>query len=120
MEQAQHLSDEAILEDLGQRVARHRLNRNLTQEQVAREAGVARRSLSKIENGHVVDTRVLVRVLRALGLLEGLAALVPEPEVSPVALREARGRERARASGVREGRAKTGERGKWTWPDDTK
>lgn len=113
-----NLSDNAILAALGERVARHRLNRNLTQEEVAFEAGVSRRSLYKIENGLSVDTRILIRVLRALDLLADLALLAPEPEPSPLALLEARGKERARASGSRKAAPRATKPGSWQWPDD--
>src|SRR5690625_1838547 len=96
------LSDTAIPERLGQRLAHYRLNRNLTQEQIALEAGVSRRSVSKLENGHVVDTRILIRILRALGLISQLDTLAPEQEASPITLLEARSKERLRASGSRE------------------
>lgn len=112
------MSDAAVLGELGQRLARRRLDRNVTQEEVAVEAGVSRRSVSKIENGHVVDTRVLVRVLRALDLLGALETLAPKPEASPVALLEARGKQRERASGRRAAPSPAAEG--WTWPDDNR
>ena len=119
------MSDDALLGELAAGLSRHRLNRNETQASVAREAGVARRTVSKIENGHVVDTRSLVRVLRALELLDGLEALVPRPLVSPVALAESQGRVRRRASGrpeSRPGQAESSEAsdiaGEWSWPDE--
>lgn len=114
------LGDDAVLSTLGERIARHRLQRNQTQNDVAFEAGVSRRSIYKIENGQVVDTRVLIRVLRALDLLSRLDALIPEPEPSPVALLEARGKDRVRASGRRRKRPadKASDTGTWTWPDD--
>lgn len=114
------MSDDAILKELGERLVRHRLNRNQTQAAVAREAGVARRTVSKVENGHVVDTRNLVRIMRALDLLDGLDALIAQPRISPVALAEARGRVRERASGRRAPAAREDEADKepWTWPDE--
>ncbi|RFA25799.1 hypothetical protein CAI21_18250 [Alkalilimnicola ehrlichii] len=113
------MSDEAVLQLLGERLARYRLNRNQTQANLAHEAGLARRTVSKVENGHVIDSRCLVRLLRALGLLDRLDLLVPESPVSPLALVEARGRVRERARGYdREGDAGEGNKGAWTWPDE--
>lgn len=113
------MDDNAVLAELGRRLARHRLNLNQTQAAIAREAGVAQRTLSKVENGHVVDSQSLVRILRALDLLDGLAALVPQPQVSPVALAQARGRVRERASGYRGDRTQDQpDAGEWTWPDE--
>lgn len=114
------VSDDVVLATLGERIARYRLQRNQTQSEVAFEAGVSRRSIYKLENGQVVDTRVLIRVLRALGLLSRLDALIPEPEPSPVALLEARGKDRVRASGRRGKRPipEAPASGNWTWPDD--
>ncbi|HET7569160.1 MAG TPA: helix-turn-helix transcriptional regulator [Gammaproteobacteria bacterium] len=111
-------SDERVLKSLGERLARHRLNRNQTQAQVAREAGVARRTIYKAENGLVIDTQSLVRILRALDLLERLEALVPEARVSPMALAEARGHVRERASGYRKARDNDEPAAEWTWPDE--
>lgn len=114
------MSDEAVLEEIGRRLARCRLNRNQTQAAVAREAGVARRTVSKAENGHVIDTHSLVRILRALDLLDQLDRFVPPPRVSPVALAETRGRVRARASGRRGKKRPADEpsgKSEWKWPD---
>lgn len=114
------MDDTAVLEELGRRLARHRLNLNQTQASVAREAGVAQRTLSKVENGHVVDSQSLVRILRALDLLDGLGVLVPQPQVSPVALARTRGRVRERASGYRgqSQRQENPDAGEWIWPDE--
>lgn len=108
-------SDDAALKTLGERLARHRLNRNQTQAAVAREAGVSRRTVSKVENGHVIDTRGLVRILRALGLLGSLDELLPSPGPSPVALSERQGRIRERARGRRS--PDEPDSAEWTWPD---
>jgi len=108
------MSDDAILAELGQRVARLRLNRNLKQDELALEAGISRKTLSRLENGHPVDTANLIRVLRALGQLAHLDTLLPPAEISPVDLARLQGRQRQRASGVREDSGSTGD---WEWPE---
>ena len=86
------------MQALGRRLARHRLNRNLTQAAVAAEAGVSTLTVQRIEQGHSSQAANLIRILRALGLLENLDALVPEPAISPVQQARMRGRIRQRAS----------------------
>jgi hypothetical protein len=55
----------------------------------------------KIEAGESVTLVSFVRVLRALGLLDALDRLVPEPTPSPIELLKLHGRRRQRASGTR-------------------
>jgi len=95
-------SDEAVLAALGERLARRRLRRDLTQQQLADEAGVSRRTVVRLEAGESTQLTNLVRVLRVLGLIEDLAALAPEPGPSPLEQLRNRGRERKRASGKEE------------------
>ena len=77
------LSDDVLLAELGQRLAQLRLNHNWQQHELATEAGVSLRTLSRIEAGEPSQTINLLRVLRALGLVENLEALVPPPAASP-------------------------------------
>ena len=107
--------DAAALVELGQRLTRARLDRNLTQADLAREAGVAKRTVERLEAGESTQLGNLLRVLRALDLLGRLDALVPESAPSPVEqLRLAgRARERARRAPPRTG-AKP-----WTWGDES-
>src|SRR5437762_2530449 len=95
------LTDDAVLAELGNRLARTRLERNLTQHQLADEAGVGRRAIQRIEAGQSVHATNLIRVLRALDLLDALERLVPEPVASPVERLKLRGKERQRATGSR-------------------
>lgn len=113
------MSDDVILKLLGERLSRHRLNQNVTQAVVAHEAGVSRDTLSRAENGRVIDTRSLVRILRTLGLLEGLDALIPGPRVSPVSLAKARGRVRERARQAKSPKSSEQDTREeaWTWHD---
>lgn len=92
------LTDAAVLAELGERLSRVRLQRNLAQAQVAREAGVSKRTLVRLEKGESSQLQTLVRVLRALGLLHNLDALVPPALPSPMEQLRMQGRERRRAS----------------------
>jgi transcriptional regulator with XRE-family HTH domain len=93
------LSDTAVLEALGSRLAAVRLKRNLTQTALGREAGVSRATVERLERGAGAELKLLVRVLRALQLLEGFLAGIPADEPSPMALLRARGKKRQRARG---------------------
>jgi len=93
------LGDRAVLEALGSRLAAVRLKRNLTQAALGREAGVSRATIERLERGAGADLKLLVRVLRALQLLEGFLAGIPADEPSPMALLRARGKKRQRARG---------------------
>lgn len=108
----QTLSDRIVLEELGRRLAQHRLNLNLTQQALAREAGISLRTLNRIECGEPSQTSNVVRVLRALGLLGNIEALVPQAPVSPVQQLKLKGRARKRASSTRRAQ---GVEEPWSW-----
>ena len=95
------MSERAVLEELGRRLQAQRLNANLSQAEVARDAGVSRRGLQNLESGRVCTLSLLIRVMRALGKLQQLEALLPETGPSPLQLAKLKGRERQRASGNR-------------------
>lgn len=108
------LTDEVILRELGERLARVRLERNLTQAGLAEQAGVSKRTVERMEAGGVTQLVNLVRVCRVLDLLEHFEALIPEPVASPVAQLKLRSKERKRASSAK---ATTVRTGKWHWDD---
>jgi transcriptional regulator with XRE-family HTH domain len=115
----QYLTDEAVLAELGTRLERARLERNLTQLELAAEGGIQRKVVQRIEAGEPVKITSLIRVLRALGLLEALDRLVPEPTPSPIDLLKLQGRTRKRASGRRVRRKPPdGEAAPWHWGDE--
>ena len=92
-------TDEAILCELGGRLARIRLEKNLTQAQLAESAGVSKRTVERLERGDVAPQMSgFIRVCRALELVERFELLVPEPVVSPMALLKLGGKKRRRAS----------------------
>lgn len=89
-----------------------RLERNLTQVQLAEEAGVSKSTLQRIESGEVATQLAgLLRVCRALDLLGRFEMLLPEAVPGPMARLKRRGRERQRATRKS---AVTGPK-KWTW-----
>lgn len=109
-------TDAAVLAELGDRLSRRRLQRNLTQAQLAREAGVSKRTVIRLERGESSQVTNLIRVVRALGLLGNLDALVPPPPTSPLEQLRSRAKERRRASpGVKKSAPPT----KWTWGDES-
>jgi len=95
------LTDEAVLDELGQRLKQTRLQRNLTQRHLAEEAGVSLATVRSLEDGKPSQLVTLIRVLRVLGWLGGLGRAVPEPPPSPIEELRLRGRERRRASSPR-------------------
>jgi transcriptional regulator with XRE-family HTH domain len=110
-------SDTAVLGELGQRLARWRLERNLSQAAFAKEAGVGARTVQRLEAGESVQLTNLVRVLRALGLLDALDRLVPEPPPSPIDRLRTAGRERQRA-GRSAARSEPARPAPWAWGDE--
>ena len=95
------LSDKALLVRLGSRVQRERLNRNLTQVELAARAGIGARTVRYLESGRQTTVETLIRALRALNKLDALDAFLPEPGLSPLLLAKFKGRERKRAGGRR-------------------
>jgi len=110
------LSDEAVLAEIGARIARHRLAQQLTQTSLAEQAGISKRTLERIEAGASVQMSSMIRVLRAIGLLPKLNLMIPEPGTSPIDLLQRKGRQRQRAAAPRHGTASDTT---WTWDDDT-
>jgi transcriptional regulator with XRE-family HTH domain len=110
------LRDDSILAELGQRLTSHRLALELTQAQLAKQAGLSKRTVERIEAGYSAQLSSLIRLLRVLGLLPALESSIPAPPTSPIELLRNQGRPRERArSGVR----KPAKAADWTWDDET-
>ena len=108
-------TDAAILHELGARVSGVRLERNLTQAELAEKAGLSKRTIERLEAGDSVQLLSLIRLFRALDLLPRLEALIPEPVPSPIAQWRLRGTNRQRASAKK---PQSGPSRKWEWRDD--
>lgn len=90
-------TDQEILQEVGGRIRAYRLQRNLSQEELARRAGVNRTTVRDIEGGKDSQLSTLAKLMRALGRLEDLNAFLPLASVSPIQLMKLRGRPRQRA-----------------------
>ena len=109
------LTDETVLAVIGERLQQHRIELELTQAELAEQAGVAKRTVERIEAGHSTQTQTLIRILRVLDLLPGIDRLLPPATPSPMDLLRRRGKPRRRAASRRRGE----ESGKpWSWDDD--
>ena len=82
----QFKSPEELQAELGRRMQRLRLSKNLDQRTVAEKAGITRSALQNLEAGRGSSVKTLVRVLKALNYLEGIEILAPEPTIDPLVL----------------------------------
>jgi transcriptional regulator with XRE-family HTH domain len=105
------------LDRLSERLTQHRLNLNLTQVELARAAGIAPRTLARLENGEPTQLENFLRTLIALGLEDGLERLVPDVPQSPIQQVERSGRLRKRATGRRKSRSEPSK--PWSWDDES-
>jgi|SRR3972149_5187786 len=110
------LTDMAILDELGVRIVRRRIDLHLTQADLAKQSGVAKRTIERIEAGASAQTLSLIRIFRALDLMPELDRVLPETGPGPMELLKRKGRVRQRAAKVHKERPS----GKpWTWDDKT-
>lgn len=114
------LTDEALLKLIGERLAQLRLAKNLTQQQLAEQAGLGLRTVQRLELGEAAtQLSGFVRVCRVLGVVERIDALLPEQPASPIAqLKQLKryGRQRKRASTRK---VTVHEPKKWTWGESS-
>ncbi len=112
MDMSKLMTDEAVLAETGKRIARYRIDRQLTQAALAEQAGVAKRTVERVEAGASVQFSTIIRILRILNLLPGLDRMIPPPSPRPMELLRQKGKIRQRASSssavVRE---------QWSWSE---
>jgi transcriptional regulator with XRE-family HTH domain len=69
---------------LGQQIRALRLRRNVDQQSLAAQAGVALSALKNVESGKGATLKTLLKVLRALDRLDWLKSLSPAVSISPL------------------------------------
>jgi len=113
------LADDAILAEIGERVTRRRLDLQLTQADVAEQAGVAKRTVERIEAGASAQMSSIIRILRVLDLLPGLDRMIPEAGPRPMDLLKRKGKVRQRASRHRRPDQSGRPDKPWSWDEKT-
>ena len=119
------LADDAILTEIGSRIARRRLELQLTQSDLAEQAGIGKRTLERIEAGASAQLSNIIRIFRVLDLVDGLDVLVPDAQPRPMELLKRKGKVRQRASKPRDADSSSAslnqvkEPRPWSWDDDT-
>lgn len=105
--------DQVALDELGRRAQRLRLDRNMTQAQLAEASGVSVSTVERFEGGKQTQLANLLRILRALKMFDSLDRLLPESSIRPIEHLKGQASERRRASTVMapKGPAST----HWTW-----
>ena len=109
------MSDAAVLLELGHRLSRRRVELALTQADLAREAGVAKRTVERVEAGESTQAANLIRILRTLNLLDAINAAIPERGPRPMELLKLKGKERQRVSAKKRGQQPQND---WSWGDE--
>jgi transcriptional regulator with XRE-family HTH domain len=94
------LSPSAQAEQLGERLKQARLNANITQVELAEQAGVSRKIVLNAEKGQATLENFVV-LMQALELTEQLNNFLPPQPISPVQLKKLQGKKRRRATGSR-------------------
>jgi transcriptional regulator with XRE-family HTH domain len=60
------LTPEAVVQELGRRLARRRLDLGMTQANAAEQAGLGKRTVERIEAGGDTQLSTIIRLLRVL------------------------------------------------------
>jgi len=90
-------TDSALLKELCHNLQQIRLDKNLSQEAVAKISGLSRITVSRMEAGRSSSLLTFIQVLRALDKLDLLNVFKHEHEISPIQLLKIQERQRKRA-----------------------
>ena len=93
----ENVTSQSLRAELGARLARQRLARNVTQQALAETAGIGLRTLRRIEAGEPSSVDSVLRIALALGLADGLMSGIPEQAIRPIERVDSRRGERRRA-----------------------
>ncbi len=84
--------------DLGQQIKTLRLRKNVSQTDLAQQAGIALGALKNLELGKGATLKTLIKALRALDRLDWLETIAPPVSISPLQMLKTSRPARQRAS----------------------
>jgi len=97
------MTDDAVLNAIGEYVRAVRLDHNWTQAELGERAGVHRTTVREVESGGRSSLMTLIQLLRALDRLHLLKNFKASHEISPLELAKLESKRRKRASRANEG-----------------
>lgn len=86
----------AILMEMGIRLKEYRIRKNIQQKELAENAGVSLDTVVRLEKGSSVTLEKLLRILRALDMLENIEEFIPKPPISPILIQKWQGKKKYR------------------------
>jgi transcriptional regulator with XRE-family HTH domain len=92
------MTDNEIICIVGSYIKQERLEQNMTQAQLAHDAGINRSTIIQIENGESVTLGSLIQILRVLDRLNILKVFSVKDKISPIEYAKLKVRQRKRAS----------------------
>ena len=92
------MSDERLAKILAEYIKHHRIEQNLSQEELAVRAGLSRPTISLMERGKSMSLNSIIKVLRTLNLLYLFDALKISQVVSPIEMLKMQEKQRKHAS----------------------
>ena len=92
------MSDDRILQKIGEFIKYHRMEQNKIQTILAKDAGISRSTLSLLERGETVTVATLIRVLRVLDKLYIINDFTIPTQISPLLLAQNEKRKRQRVA----------------------
>ncbi|MCF0232632.1 MAG: helix-turn-helix domain-containing protein, partial [Enterococcus sp.] len=106
-------NNSAILKEFGQRIADQRLAMGLSQEDLAKHAGISSKTIARLEAGNSVSFSHIISILRSLKMLANIELLIPEFQMLPTEIYDGI-KKRKRAPRNRSSQSKA----TWKWGDE--
>ncbi len=76
-------SNEFIMQEIGRRLQKYRIDMGMTQKELAEKAGISLRTVVSFEKGSDIKMSLMIKVLRSLNMASNIDLLVPETLVRP-------------------------------------